>query len=184
MAAAAAGGGATSTYLEIPCKVRTKGSKTAPLQVQVGCPWADTIDSFKQRLLDTLGVTYVSDPTTVKMLHQGLLLDNNSTLEQPKDQAGNPLGAILMDTEVTCVVPADPGPQAAQETDAGTASASASASAGSAKQAAAAAAAAAAPEEEAAKNCGICQDILTDRTRAEILCGHLCAQTVLPPLLC
>eukprot|EP01043_Picozoa_sp_COSAG02_P001522 COSAG02_NODE_32_length_50374_cov_46.674013_36_plen_651_part_00 len=155
MAAAAAD--PATEYLEIPCKVNIKGALKAGGTVVVGCPWGDTIASFKRRLLDTLGISYVVDVSTVKTLHQGVVLDDASTLMQPKDKGGSTLDAILsnQETPLVCVVPAEPQAPTTTSTGAGAASADHP------------------TDSDESKACGICHEVITDRTRAEIACGHL-----------
>lgn len=147
-------------YLEVPCKVNVKGTRKAGSTVIVGCPWGDTIASFKQRLLDTLGITYVEDVRTVKTLHQGVVLDDASTLMQPKDKHGSALDAILSNqkTVLVCVVPAEPEPPPTTVTN----SEASDEIKGDHPV-----------DTEESKACGICHEVTTEQTRAEIACGHL-----------
>jgi hypothetical protein len=125
--------------------------------VVVGSPWGDSIASFKRRLLDTLGIDYVADVSAVKALHQGAVLDDASTLMQPRTKHGGTLDAILsnQDTKLVFVVPAEPQspPPAATTTT--------KASSDDRTDAA------------ESKACGICHEVVTEQTRAEIACGHL-----------
>ena len=137
----------------LTAKVLVGGAGT----VVVGCPWGDTIASFKRRLLDTLGIDYVSDVSAVKALHQGAVLDDRSTLMHPRDKHGSTLDAILsnQDTNLVFVVP--PEPQSPPTPATATARASNDDR----------------TDAEESKACGICHEFITDQTRAEIACGHL-----------
>ena len=101
----------------------------------MGSPWGDTIASFKRRLLDTLGIDYVADVSAVKALHQGAVLDDASTLMQPRTKHGGDCGSAgTTNTKAS----SDDRTDAAES-----------------------------------KACGICHEVVTDQTRAEIACGHL-----------
>ena len=111
-AAAASDDNGSDTYLEISVKINRKGAKKAGGVSMIGCPWGATIAAFKRRILDTLGITHVSDVATVRMLHAGSVLDDDSTLQHPRDAKNmqKEVPAILQHQKqpVVCVIPALP----------------------------------------------------------------------------